>query len=966
MLKLMYTLLLSCATILVSNAQLLTWSPNFSNDNTNITITLDAAKGNAGLVGHTTSDVYIHTGVITSASTSNSDWKYVKTTWGTTTPAFNCSSLGNDKWYFSINNIRTYYGVPASETILKIAILFRSGDGNKVQRNTDGSDMYIPIYQNTGAPYAFITEPFRTPTFKTGIEPITKNVGDAMSVTAVSTNATNLVISFNGIDIATSNNFIATANTNITTAGQQRIIATATNGANVHRDTVDFFVAPNVTIAPLPNGVKDGINYINNTTVTLVLRAPGKNTVQVIGDFNNWTQTTSGFMNKTADGKYFWITLTGLTAGQQYGFQYLVDNTIKIGDPYAELVLDPFNDPYINEAAINPNTYPNLKPYPTGLTTGLVSVFQTNAPAYTFTATNYTRPNKKALVVYEVLLRDFIKNHDWKTLTDTLSYFKRLGVNAIQIMPFNEFDGNNSWGYNPSYFLAPDKYYGPKNALKTFIDSCHKNNIAVIMDIAMNHTTGDNPLAKLYWNSTTNKPAADNPWLNIDAKHPFNVFNDFNHESADTRYFTKRVIEHWLTEYKIDGFRWDLSKGFTQVQSNDVGAWNTYDQSRVNIWKDYYAHHQMIAAGSYCILEHLGDNTEERTLADEGMMLWGKGWDQYVNAAKGNNVNSNLTATVFHTDRSFTNQHIVGYMHSHDEERLINECLRNGNQSNVSQYNPRDTTTAIKRMEALAPFLIATPGPKMLWQFEELAYPFSINLCEDGTTINNDCRTAKKPIRWDYQNDARRTALYNVYAKMIDLRRRENNLYENLFINGAVSKNMSGDVKWMSVSNGDLRVVVLANFGVNTQNNSSITFPNGGTWYGYLGNETVEVGSTNSYSFNLQPGDYKVFTNKNLNPNIVTGIGNINNSLLQMKVNINPNPIINNNATITINMPVTANVHMSLVNVSGQTITTIFNGTKVKGIHIIPMQVNTTLAKGIYFVKTVVDGKVRLDKAVVY
>ncbi len=966
MLKIVYTVCCTCALFVFGNAQLLSWSPNFNYDNSSITITLDATKGNAGLLGHTASDVYIHTGVITTASASSSDWKYVATTWATTTMAYNCTSLGNNKWSFTINNVRSFYNVPASEGILKISLLFRSGDGNKVQRNADGSDMYIPIYQNTTAPYALITEPFREPKFSLGAEPITKNVNDPITIKAVSTNATNLVINFNGTDMATSTNGTVTTTPTITTTGQQRIIATATNGATTFKDTVDFFVTPPVNIAPLPTGVRDGINYINSTTATLVLRAPGKSTVQVIGDFNNWTQTTNGFMNKTSDGKYFWITLTGLTAGVQYGFQYLVDNTIKIGDPYAELVLDQFNDQFINEANINPNTYPNLKPYPTGLTTGQVSVLQINAPAYNFTATNYTRPNKKALVIYELLLRDFVKNHDWKTLTDTLSYFKRLGVNAIQIMPFNEFDGNNSWGYNPSYFLAPDKYYGPKNALKIFIDSCHKNNIAVIMDIALNHTTGDSPLAKLYWNSATNKPAANNPWLNIDAKHPFNVFNDFNHESVDTRYYVKRVIEHWLTEYKIDGFRWDLSKGFTQVQSNDVGAWNNYDQSRVNIWKDYYAQHQTSAPGSYCILEHLGDNTEERTLADEGMMPWGKGWDQYVNAAKGNNANSNLTATVLHTDRNFTNQHIIGYMQSHDEERLMNACLNEGNQSNLAQYNPRDTTTAIKRMEALATFLIATPGPKMLWQFEELAYPFSINLCEDGTNINDGCRTAKKPIRWDYQNDTRRKALYNVYAKMIDLRRRENNLYESLFINGIVSKNMSGDVKWMSVSDGNLRVVVLANLGVNTQNNSAITFPNGGTWYGYLHNDAIEVTGTNSYNFNLAPGEYKVFTNKNLNPNIVTGIGGVNRNLLQLKVNIYPNPIIQANTNITINMPTTTNINLSLVNASGQQIANIFNGTKTRGTHTIPVQLQTTLAKGMYFVKTVVEDKVRLDKVVVY
>ena len=57
-------------------------------------------------------------------------------------------------------------------------------------------------------------------------------------------------------------------------------------------------------------------------------------------------------------------------------------------------------------------------------------------------------------------------------------------------MPFNEFEGNDSWGYNPDFYFAPDKYYGPKNTLKEFIDSCHSKGIAVIMDIALNHSFG--------------------------------------------------------------------------------------------------------------------------------------------------------------------------------------------------------------------------------------------------------------------------------------------------------------------------------------------------------------------------------------------------------------------------------------------------------------------------------------------
>ncbi len=146
-----------------------------------------------------------------------------------------------------------------------------------------------------------------------------------------------------------------------------------------------------------------------------------------------------------------------------------------------------------------------------------------------------------------------------------------------------EFSGNLSWGYNPIYHTAVDKYYGTANKLKQFIDLCHQNGIAVILDMVLNHADNLSPLAMLWWDDIQNRPAQNNPYLNPVARHPFNVFNDFNHESNATKYFVDRVNEYWLKQFKFDGFRFDLSKGFTQNFPIDVGQWSQYDQSRINI-----------------------------------------------------------------------------------------------------------------------------------------------------------------------------------------------------------------------------------------------------------------------------------------------------------------------------------------------------------------------------------------------
>lgn len=937
-----------------TNGQLLAWTADFPKDNDNISITVDASKGNLGLLNYNpTSDVYVHTGVITNQSSGPTNWRYVKFNQNFNVPnaQLQATSLGGNKWKFDITNIRSYYGVPAGETILRIAILFRNGNGTVVQRNADGSDMYIPVYDNTIA--TRFSAPLFQPLYTPVPEPIIKQVGDNIQLTAIANISSNMKLFLDGTEIQSANGVTTiSANPVLTTAGNHTARVDATDGAVTKTESFNFFVATAPNIAPLPSGVRDGINYeAGNTAATLVLYAPGKTRVSLIGEFpgSNWTEQPSYVMNKTPDGNYWWLRITGLTPGQEYAFQYLVDGSLKVGEPYAEKILDPSNDAFITAA-----TYPGLRAYPTGFTTGIVSILQTNAPAYNWAVNSFTRPDKRNLVVYELLPRDFVAAHDWKTIRDTLSYFKTLGINAIEIMPFNEFDGNESWGYNPSYFLAPDKYYGPKNSLKEFIDSCHKNGIAVIMDIALNHTTGNNPLAALYWNAATGQPAANNPWLNVSATHPYNVFNDFNHESLATRNFSSRVIEHWLQEYKLDGFRFDLSKGFTQnaqcgASTTNESCMAAYHADRVAIWKRYYDTCQLKSPGSYVILEHFADNTEEIELSNYGMMLWGNNTFNFQEAAMGYTTGSNSNFEGYlHTTRGWANPHLVSYMESHDEERLMYKNLQFGNVS--GSYNVKDLTTALKRIEMTAAFFLTAPGPKMIWQFGELGYDYSINRCPDGT-INNICRTSNKPIRWDYKDEVQRKRLYDVYSSLNKLR--SNGWYKDAFIanNISVTKNMNGGFKWLTVrtATDSSCIVVVGNFDVASQS-ANVTFPVAGTWYDYLNGGTITA-TGGAQSLSLAPGEYRVYLNRNLQNAVITSGGGATAGNNELQARIFPNPV-RNESVVEFNLPETGKTEIVLLNHAGQTMKTIFSGRLFRGKQ--TMQVGNSVANlpgGIYLLK---------------
>lgn len=929
--SLLLAILLLAGVLPSAKAQLLTVTPSFPKDTSALNVIVDCSKGNQGLFNYAnTNDVYVHVGVITNLSTSATDWKYVKFTWATTDPAAKATSLGNNKYQYSISHIRNFFAVPAGEQILKVTILFRNGAGTSVQRNTDGTDMYMPVYGDELAG-RYILPPLQ-PKYVPVAEPINKFIGDTVRVNWLASKLSDLKITFNGVQssVALSSNLIVDSLV-IATSGSQMIIASAKFGATTIYDTLNFFVAPPTNVLPQPAGTRDGINYESgDTSAILVIYAPNKARVSVLGDFNNWQELSNYQMNRTPDGNRYWIRLTGLTPATEYAYQYLVNGSIKIADPYTEKVLDPSNDGFISNT-----TYPNLKPYPTGKTTGIVSVLQTAKPTYTWQVTNFQRPDKRSLVIYETLLRDFVATHDWKTLKDTLTYFKRLGINAIQLMPFNEFEGNISWGYNPSFYFAPDKYYGNETTLKQFIDECHKNGIAVIMDIALNHSFGQSPLVQLYWDGANNRPALDNPWFNPTTRHAFNVGYDMNHESLATRAFTSRVVEHWLKEYKIDGFRFDLSKGFTQNNTCDatgnncnVGAWGNYDASRVAIWKRYYDTLQLKSAGSYVILEHFADNTEEKELSDYGMMLWGNMNYNFTEATKGIVGNSNFDGAL-HTSRGWNQPHLISYMESHDEERMMYNNINSGGSS--GSYNVKDLNTALLRNEMAASFLLAMPGPKMIWQFGEQGYDYSINHCSNGS-VNAGCRLDPKPIRWDYLQNTKRDHLKEVFTGMMLLRNHP--LFKAGFVTNRVERSLSGGFKWFKLTTDTSNIVVIGNFDL-VSATASVSFPSAGTWYDYFSGTTFNSTGT-LQSFTLLPGEYHVYVNRNvtypITPAVPTPVTDIDVNGKRMRLSVFPNPV-QQQATVEYEIPESGTVLVRVLNLSGQQVAVLQNGFKVKGVH---------------------------------
>ncbi len=651
------------------------------------------------------------------------------------------------------------------------------------------------------------------------------------------------------------------ASTSLSVGENSVSIKAVTESGVTKSDSVTFSYLPEVQpeLATRPAGLQDGITYdASGSSVTLSLFAPAKDYVFVIGDFNEWKVNESYLMKKDslkADSVWHWIEIDGLTPGEEYGFQYLVDGELRISDPYSSLVLDPFNDQYISEF-----TFPDLMPYPGDKTDGWVTVIQPGKEEFEWTATDYERPDKTNLVIYELLIRDFLAQKNYQTLTDTLDYLDNLGVNAIELMPVNEFDGNLSWGYNPSHHLALDKFYGTPEAFKTFVDEAHKRGIAVILDVVMNHATGVNPFYQLYGSD-------DNYYFNSQARHAYNVFNDFDHSYSGTQYYTKRMIEHWIKEYNVDGFRWDLTKGFTQNCAGDEGCTGSPQADRIAILKKY-ADYQWAADSSFIVIfEHLGTEEEERQWANyrvsegKGVMLWGNMNYAYNEATMGYNSsgNSNLYGVLSESRSSFQRRHLVGYMESHDEQWLMFKNLNYGNSS--GDYDITDLGTALGRQKLAGAFFFTLPGPKMMWQFGELGYGGGPGEClkRDGDgdcSASDPSRTGQKPIRWEYYDHEGRKKLYDTWSVLIDLRWSSpvfSNPQEAVY-------SLSGTVKTISLQHEDSDVLIVGNFGV-TETTADITYPSSGTWYDFFEGTSQNISETDQ-EVTLGPGKFKIYTTR--------------------------------------------------------------------------------------------------------
>ena len=593
---------------------------------------------------------------------------------------------------------------------------------------------------------------------------------------------------------------------------------------------------------PLPEGMHHGINYNADGSVTLVLydrddNGKGKGYCYLLSDLSDWQRDPDYAMHRDDEEGVWWITLNDLDPDKEYKFQYSFGATSfddrRTFDPYTEILYDAYNDQWIKD-----DVYPGLGSYST---TGFISAFQINRPEYNWKVADYQIEDENDLVIYELLLRDFTDNAygegNIKAAMEYLDYLDNLGVNAIELMPVQEFEGNDSWGYGTHAYFALDKVYGTREAYKEFIDACHQRGMAVFFDVVYNHATGAHPYAALYWDDGAGNVTEDNPWFFVNPTHPYNVYHQWNHSNPMFREYVKKSLEYLIKEYKVDGFRFDLTKGF-MPGSGDVEAYNS---ERVSYLKEYRNHIKSVDPNAVMICEHFvwSENNE---LGKAGIKVWQNMNHSFKESAMGWMSNASFDGLV---DNSLPFGMLVGYMESHDEERTMAAAEQYGADRVKASYELR-----LDRAGINAAFLLLTQGPKMIWQFGELGYDYS---------IEHNGRTGKKPWKTEeYLADQHRKDLYDTYAMILEFRGNNPRFFDSdaQFSYAMGGYNTVERHIYAKDGNGK-RFALFGNFGAGSQN-ISITLPAGGSWYQY-DNGAEWKGQT--HTTNMAEGQFYLLVN---------------------------------------------------------------------------------------------------------
>jgi len=616
--------------------------------------------------------------------------------------------------------------------------------------------------------------------------------------------------------------------------------------AGTNADTVSFIVqVGGPPIMPLPTYAKHGVTLpgpASNDSTTFRLRVGGTGyvVVRIAPAGQPVASAEPVFMRKDPTTNDWWVNVF-LPVGT-YEYLYQTDNGTLLYDPWGK-----YNGTFGTRFSTGPE----------GLT----------ADDYVWQSTNYQRPPLNKLVVYEMNLAEFAGGYyglpagqpRFSHLTTLLPYLDSLGINAIELMPINDYgligQSGFSWGYDITHHFALEPGYGTPRDFKVLVDSAHARGIAIIIDAVFNHLNDPGPLWQM-------QPDTSSPYFKLCSDLRFNedqlcFFRDMDHWTPETQEYTYEVLKMWIDEYKVDGFRYDYTQGIGwQTSSPTVGILG---------WANRIA--QEYGNTIYQIAEHLPESPA--LVFYSGLT---GGWhdsfrDEVFDEARFRNTSlvdfENLvldlgaypsndipsSPTVYANRTEPVNGNV-----NHDEQSLIYE---------MTTFQGVPLVEAIQRDKLYAPFMFASLGIPMLWQGMEFSAPRG--------WMNDQQKLSYRPVEWYLLDSARGQSHYQYYKDLIRQRTRNPALF-----NGVLRKlfryNTEKTLVWgFEDSTSGAKFMAVSNLTNSQQTVNSVPWLAPGDWYDVFTQSVLTVTGTTVPSMTIPANTARLYSN--LSDSVLLAVG---------------------------------------------------------------------------------------------
>lgn len=552
-----------------------------------------------------------------------------------------------------------------------------------------------------------------------------------------------------------------------------------------------------------------------SAVIEFKLFAPRNNQASLIGSFDDWQETP---MEKGEDG-YFSTQLNLEDGIYQYKFRVQTKSPNFSPDEWVEVI-----DPYATD--VNEQEKVGILQIKDG---------KRIVDTYVWQHDDIPLPENQELVIYEMHIADFTggevdsdKRGKYLDAIEKLDYLRDLGINAVELMPVNEYPGDYSWGYKVRHFFATESSYGSTADLKQFIDECHSRGIRVFMDGIYNHTDEECPLMLIdrnywYYEYMHYPEDPDNYWG-----------PEFNYDNYDEKLDVKPawkyvgdVVRFWVQEYHIDGIRFDAVR---QLANFEFLHWLAQQAKKNTAPKPFYN-----------IAEHIPDTSKVTTPEGPLDACWHESFHYFIvpHVCGEKFELDHLKQVLDPKQQGYkTGRNVINYLSTHDRERTVREL---GNRGIFDE-------AAFTRAKLAAALLMTAKGIPMLWMGEEFG----------EHKRKSESVTQPKKIAWPLLKNAENHDLWQYYQQLIALRKHNLALQSDnieFFCENADAK-LLAYFRWHEQGS---QVVVMVNF-----NEQKITdycipnFPNAENWQDYFTQTAVEVGQDGLVT-DLEPYTAKIY-----------------------------------------------------------------------------------------------------------